>query len=121
MSKLNREQALYSVLSVFEDICWTGSLTSVFFDPSVTERNIHDMLDAVNQAVIWIFDLCSEGGAIIESVDELSYKQASELLIDYASPYSKLVDGFIAFSRNYMNCEVSDSNVIFSNIDMKTW
>lgn len=33
--KLNREQALYSVLSVFEDICWTGSLTSVLFDPSV--------------------------------------------------------------------------------------
>lgn len=111
--KMCREQAMYSVLSTFEDMCSSAMMASIL-NPFVL-RNITDLMDSLNMALTWINELCPDScdSAIHMEMTEECYQQCSDLLHNFAYPYSVICSGYIAYSRKRFVANVVDNCVTF--------
>lgn len=94
--KINREQAMYSILSTFEYTCSSVIMASVL-NPFAL-KNITDLMDSLNMALTWINELCpvSNESTIQLEMSEERNRQCSDLLQNYAYPYSVICSGYIA-------------------------
>ena len=122
--KTNRMQAVYSILSVFEYTCSSIMMASVL-NPFAL-KNITDLMDALNMALTWINKLCpiSNDSAIQLEISEECNQQCSDLLNNYAYPYSVICSGYIAYSRKRFSANVIDNCVTFNlsdNQNDSTW
>lgn len=112
----DKKQAMFNVLSTFEDVC-AGALFSSVLNPYAVS-NIVDNMDALNMALVWINSLCYDGdNASKEMITLESYEDYVDLLNNYAYPYSSICSGYIAYSRKYFDCKIVDNNVEFNVID----
>ena len=116
--KMNRMQAIYSILSTFEYLCSSTMLTSVLNPFAV--KSIVDLMDALNIALTWINKLCpvSTDSTIQMEVSDECNQQCCDLLYKYAYPYSVICSGYIAYSRNRFSANVVDNCVTFDLSDL---
>lgn len=111
--KSGKKQAMFDMLSSFEDICGLIVMASVL-NPFAL-RQIVDQMDALTIALLWIDQLCSEDREemLNMSISEKRYEQCCSLLREYAYPYSVICSGYISFSRNRCVVTVDDKCVTF--------
>ena len=108
-----KEQSIYEVLSVFEDICSLTMLGSVL-NPCSLQKITH-YLDALNQALYWIenSNLSSNIQPLNRDISEDRYKYSTSLLLDYAYPYSVICSGYISYSRKRLIANVENNTITF--------
>ena len=108
-----KEQVIYEVLTVFEDICSLNVMGSML-NPCLLQKNTN-YLDALNQALFWIenSNLSLESLPINRDISEEKYKNCASLLLDYAYPYSVICSGYISFSRNRLIAKVDNNTITF--------
>ena len=109
-----KEQTIYDLLSSFEDMCGLILMGSVLNPLGL--KQIVDMMDALNMALLWTSQLCSENldEPFKTNISEERYEQCCTLLREYAYPYSVICSGYIAYSRNRYNAIVNGNCVIFN-------
>lgn len=83
---LSRKQAMYDVLSTFEDMCsliFMGSVLNPF-----ALKQIVDKMDALNMALAWINQSCPDKAdeTIVQDISEDRYAQCCDFLNQYAYP-----------------------------------
>lgn len=117
--KINRLQAMYSVLSTFEYTCSSVMMASVL-NPFAL-KSITDLMDSLNMALAWINELCpvSCDETIQLEMSEECNQQCADLLHNYAYPYSVICSGYIAYSRKRFSANVVDDCVTFDLTDTK--
>lgn len=111
--KLNQEQATYDILTTFEEMC-SLVFQSAVLNPFVLKQ-IVDQMDALNTALIWVYESCSDEAdeAIEYDIWENRYEQCCDLLNHYAYPYSVICSAYIAFSRKRFDATVDGNCVTF--------
>ena len=117
----NQAQALYDILRVFEGLfsaVLTGGVGQDFLGlknaQQVAFSDVHNLQDALNTAIGWICKDCALSKT--EVSHHLSKKEASmaaDLLVNYADPYSVVVDGYISYSRKHNVGRIDGNKVIF--------
>jgi len=115
--KINRMQAMYSILSTFEYTCSSSMMASAI-NPFAL-KNITNLMDSLNMALTWISKLCpvSNGSTIQLEISKESNQQCSDLLLNYAYPYAVICSGYIAYSRERFGVKVVDNCVTFDLSD----
>ena len=108
-----KEQVLFDLLSIFEDLCNLARICSMLNPLAL--RKITDYMDALNQAIHWVEEsqLPTSSESVIFDITEERYQQCASFLTDYAYPYSVICSGYIAFSRKRFLAEVNDNTVTF--------
>ena len=123
----NRKQALYDMLRVYDGLAIVlslggisqGSLGLIDADQRLFEQ-IHNLQDALNVAIQWIYQDCQESNMPIDyPLDEKHGKIVSELLFQYADPYAVIVDGFISYSRGTCSGRIEGNRIIFDSVDVQ--
>lgn len=111
--KLHKKQAIYNILSSFEDMCSLVLMGSIL-NPFALKQVI-DQMDALNMALIWINQLCSDNdGEIIQyDISETEYAHCCDFLNHYAYPYSVVCSGYIAHSRGRFDATIDGNCVTF--------
>ena len=115
--KINRALAIYSILSTFEYTCSSSMMESIL-NPFAL-KNIIDLMDSLNMALIWVNELCpvSNDSTIQLGISEECSQQCSDLLNNYAYPYSVICSGYIGYSRKRFSADVIDNCVTFNLSD----
>ena len=115
--KMNRVQAMYSILSTCEYTCNSAMMASVL-NPFAL-KSITDLMDSLNMALTWINELCpvSTDSIIQLEMSEECNQQCCDLLHNYAYPYSVICSGYIAYSRKRFCANVIDNCVTFDLSD----
>ncbi len=115
--KMNKVQAMYSILSAFEYACSSTMMASVL-NPSAL-KSITDLMDTLNTALTWINELCpvSADCTIQLEISNKHNQQCCDLLYNYAYPYSVICSGYIAYSRKRFNADVVDNCITFDLSD----
>lgn len=111
--KLHKKQAIYEILSSFEDMCSLVLMGSIL-NPFALKQVI-DQMDALNMALIWINQLCSDNdGEIIQyDISETEYAHCCDFLNHYAYPYSVVCSGYIAHSQGRFDATIDGNCVTF--------
>lgn len=100
--KIDRNQALFNVLRIFEDACRLPEINAL------SKRKIKSTffkskkyIDAINYALTWIYKYCpySEDYKLMETMSDDDYEDAKDILLNHAYPYSKICEGYIGHSR----------------------
>lgn len=114
--KINKNQAIYNILSVFQDCCTTSMMASVL-NPSYL-KSIVDYMDSLNVCLKWIDERIDDDTSQISiNISEDECNKAISLLNDYANPYSLICSGYISFSRNRLSADIQNNTVTFNNVD----
>ena len=123
--KGNLHQALFDVLRVFERLEMASIIGSVGQEISGLKNadqfafeQVHNLQDALNTAIQWIYKECSHNdqklsmGMINEDT-----RCVADFILNYADPYSVIVDGFISYSRKANIGRVNGNKIIFDADD----
>lgn len=121
---LSRKQAMYDVLSTFEDMCsliFMGSVLNPF-----ALKQIVDKMDALNMALAWINQSCPDKAdeTIVQDISEDRYAQCCDFLNQYAYPYSVICSGYISYSRHRFDATIDGNCVTFymnANQNSSAW
>lgn len=114
--KIKKNQAIYDILSVFQDCCTTSMMASVLNPYSL--KSIIDYMDSLNVCLKWIEENISENNSSVSlDISEQDYKNGASLLNEYANPYSLICSGYISFSRGRLSADIQNNTIIFSNVD----
>lgn len=112
--------AVYNLLDIYEGmIHCTVIASAVVNSMAIAVNHSRASEDALNMAIHWSYLFCQDDGSVPVS-HELSEEQQNEaydLLTNYASPYSELVDSYRAYSRERWDAEVSDNEIKFVPIE----
>lgn len=108
----DKEQTIYDLLASFEDACsciLMGSVLNPFALKKITEQ-----MDALSVALLWADQLCNDDAKPLKKdITEMRYEQCTELLNDYAYPYSVICSGYISYSRKRFDAELNENIVTF--------
>lgn len=116
--KTKRNQAIYEILSVFQDCCTSLMMVSVLNPYAL--KSIIDYMDSLNISLKWIDEkLDDDTSSISLNISEDEYNKGLSLLKEYANPYSLICSGYISFSRGRLSVDV-DNNIITFNVADKT-
>ncbi len=111
--KLSKKQATFNALETFEDVCRCVLMGSIFNPFGLKE--ITDQMDALNEALIWIDQLCVDDPARTEwELSESNYNSCLDLLKNYAYPYCVVCSGYISYSRDKYDAFVDGNCVTFN-------
>lgn len=97
---VNRSQALFDVLRVFEDLCRLAALQSFILSIDEVEGISRAQMDGLKTALKWIYDECSyTSDEFTFSFDHNAYLGIGFFLMNQAIPYSQICDGYVGYSR----------------------
>ena len=107
---LSRNQAYYNLLVAFENLSETALICGILNPASLSQ--IHENMDALSQAMKWAGSLCADAQDIEKfDLTEKEIEAATDLLCDYALPYTDISTGYILYSREELSAKV-DGNII---------
>lgn len=114
--KIKKNQAIYDILSVFQDCCTTSMMASVLNPYGL--KSIIDYMDSLNICLKWINEnIADDTSQISFDISEDEYKMGISLLDDYANPYSLICSGYISFSRGRLSADIQNNTITFDNVD----
>lgn len=114
--KLKKNQAIYNILSAFQDGCTTSLMASIL-NP-IRLKSIVDYMDSLNVCLKWIDEKIEDDTSSIDiNISEDEYNKAISLLNEYANPYSLICSGYISFSRGRLSADIQNNTVTFNNVD----
>ena len=108
----SKRNATIKLLVTFEDMCSLSMAESILNPMALTQ--IREYMDALNMALKWVDSCCTDEleGRLVFSEED--YSGASELMLNYALPYSVICSGYIAYNRKRMTADVRDKVVEFN-------
>ena len=113
---IKKNQAIYDILSVFQDCCTSSMMASVL-NPCAL-RSIIDHMDSLNVCLKWIDESISDDNSTVSlDISEQEYQNGVSLLNEYANPYSLICSGYISFSRGRLSADIQNNTVTFNNVD----
>lgn len=114
--KKKKNQAIYDILSIFQDCC-TASMMASVLNPGRL-KSIIDYMDSLNVCLKWIDESIDDDTSQISlNISEDEYNKGISLLNDYANPYSLICSGYISFSRGRLSADIQNDTVTFNNVD----
>ena len=77
-------------------------------------------MDGLNQALHWVYENKKDEDVVFNfEMDEADYVNALEFINEYAIPYSKVCDAYVAYSRNRFTGEVDGKDIFFKHMKLK--
>lgn len=111
--ELSKQDAIIKLLVAFEDLSSLAMMTSILYPLSINQ--IRDYMDALNMALKWVGEKCEEGTENEGSTfSEADYQLVTDLLLNYALPYSEVCSGYVSYSRERMTACVEGNTVTFN-------
>lgn len=119
----NRCQALYDTLRIYEVLASTFLMGTVSQEllgllnaNHIILSDIHNLQDALNTAIKWIYEGCSSSTSeLSHHLSDMNSKDITDFLIHYADPYSVIVDGYISYSRKQNTATIDGNKVVFNS------
>lgn len=109
---LNRKTALFDALTIFEDSCRLGALTSLVLSGDQMHHGlqIRELLDALNVMVYWIYQECKhhDNDFLDREIEHNRMMNAFEVLDEHAKPYSALCSAYISYSRKHLSAIIDE-------------
>ena len=101
------QQALFDLLRVYENANQLSSFVDSLKGGALGFDGIkRDLMDALNMALHWVFKQNKNISQFSFDYEGADYGQAMIFLYNYALPYSKLCDAYIAYSRGRFKASV---------------
>ena len=113
--KKSFQQAVFDLLRAYEDANHLSALVDVFKGGASGLDSIkRDLMDGLNQALHWVYENKKDEDVVFNfEMDEADYVNALEFINEYAIPYSKVCDAYVAYSRNRFTGEVDGKDIFF--------
>lgn len=114
--KIPRNQVIFNVLRIYEDLCRLNVITTGILNPSGLENIVRANMDALNVSLQWIYALCAnDEEEITMDLHSEDYMLTADMFAKYAMPYAQICSGYIGFSRKQFDVNISGKTVTFSS------
>lgn len=112
--KIPRNQAIFNVLRVYEDLCRLNTITTGMLNPLGLENIVRASMDALNVSLQWIYALCiNNKKEITMNLNSKDYTLTADMFTKYAMPYAQICSGYIGFSRKQFDVKIKGKTVMF--------